>query len=135
MEDHVPHEAIYQLLTAPTVPVGLSALVGDRIYPVGVEEDVQAPYITYSQVNEDFTSTKDGLVSNGYVFEVAIYGNRPSECVRGAKNIRKALNLKTHEVPDLGTLRLKVFDQADEPYDDEADLFSTVVQFRARKIS
>ena len=135
MNEELVHQGIYDLLTSEDAPARISELVGDRIYPIEADEGADNPYLAYSLLTEDFTTTKDGPVPNGWVFQVSAYADRALTANRLANSIRKAIDFKTIDLVEFGTLRFRATDRADQPFDPEKQLFETVLEFRARKIA
>lgn len=131
--EDIPIVAIYDLLTGAGANPSIAATVGDRMYPVQAPDQTEAPYLTYSQLSEDVTSTKDGNVRNGWDFDVQIFATNLLDTRKIARAVRRTLSEMTTEVETLGTLRLIYVEEIDGGFDEKLELFTTALFFRAKK--
>lgn len=95
----------------------LSAIVGDRIFPVAVEKDTPYPFIVYRRTNIIPEYTKDLHLNDTVVVEVSCVSPDYSESIDMATITREALEDKRFKGQGIGRIRL---DSASEEYADNA---------------
>lgn len=83
-------QAVYQILIGNP---GLAALVGDRVYPVVIPEDVPSPVITFQRVTTDREYTKDGPSGVATVMlQVNVWEPDPLKAAQVGAQVVKALH-------------------------------------------
>ena len=126
--------------------VALGALLGAgdamRVYPVEAGDEADLPYVIYHQLEEQFTTSKDGNVSEDWALMVTIHALDPGAYMtasRICRLTRRALDRKASDVlddaGDTFRLRLKCTGQEDITPEDQKNIISIALTFRGTKIS
>ena len=123
-------KAIKELLTAPLVKPQVTALVGDRVYPIVAPDSVDSPYLVFSQLDEQGISTKDGFVPSGWSFSVEVYAQTVLDAKKLSRAVRRSVSQQIIEVGDLGKMLFEFSDEVDD-YDPTRELITIGLNFRA----
>jgi hypothetical protein len=135
MADYVP-TAIYDLLTDPSAPAGLTDELGSpmRVYPITMSEIEGYPAIVYAELSSVPIASKDGGEPVEWTLMLDIMGLSYLQVRKIDRLAREALNLKTIDVDEVGTVKLKYAESEDMPYVDEKNIFHLGRTYRAIKI-
>lgn len=135
MADYVP-TAIYDLLNDPSAPAGLADELGTplRVYPMTMEEIADYPAIVYHELSSVPLASKDGGEPIEWVLMIEIMAPTYLQARKIDRLAREALNLKTIEVDEVGTVKLKYAESEDMPYVDEKDIYHLGRTYRALKL-
>lgn len=125
-----PETGVYALLT--NTPA-LTALVGDRIYPVMLPQTVVVPALVVTQLDEQEEITKDGPVSNGWTFQVTVIAANNDQARQVSRIVKTALNWKTATLGTGENIRTRFEDESDASWEPEQRYFQIVQDFKARK--
>ncbi len=123
--------AIHDLLSGSEA---LTALVGDRIYPVALPQAIQVPAVLINQLDERQQLTKDGPVGNGWTFQVDIMATDYPTLRQIARAVKAALNWKTRELTPGQEVRTVFDDESDAEFEPEQKYYQIVQDYRARKL-
>ncbi|CDE61291.1 putative uncharacterized protein [Parabacteroides sp. CAG:409] len=105
---------IYSLLNGNSE---LTAIVGNKIYPIIVEKDTTYPFITYKRTNIIPDYTKDLHFKDSVIVDIICVSDNYSESIDIASIVRKTLEDKKFR--SLGIESIKV-ESADEEFTDDA---------------
>ncbi len=103
---------------------GVSALVGNRIYPVVLPENCSYPAITYQLITSHETYTNDGPLGEVRArIQIDSWGKRYGQVKAVAQAVRVALNGFTGQLPD-GTYVFEIeCDDASDGFDAPGSLY------------
>lgn len=129
-------KAIYTLLTQDA---GVSALIGTKVYPLRAPQVQTAPYITWHVINTLTYGTKANPDNNGEspVDRLTVQIN----CVAGnyttASDIAAAVRTAIDRYPDTQIFGIDIngidFNDESDTYDDEVNLYMTIVEYFIRR--
>lgn len=106
---------------------GVGVLVGDRIYPLVVPQDVARPFVMYERLASNLGYTHDGIESvQKAPFRFTLADGTYAEVADAHEALVEALDVPV--VGD-GTTHIfgVLFSQADDGYDGETGMFSRTV--------
>lgn len=86
------NNAIYSILSGSTA---VTNLVGDKLYPIAVDEKVKSPFVVYERSSLNPEYTKDGLSNDIVKVKVSCTSNKYSESLNIIDACRNALELKS----------------------------------------
>lgn len=72
--------------------VELTEMVGDRLYPVAVKENIECPFIVYERESVVPNSTKDGTEGDTVTENVFVFAETYGQSVKIAEIVRDALD-------------------------------------------
>lgn len=125
-----PGTAIYNLLKDDA---GVGAIIGDKIYPGIIPDNVAYPAVRYTELTQRFDETKDGPIATGeHSFEVHIYSYEYAQAHRLATAIKTALDWYNGTVNNVAIERIRLVDQSDDPFQDEKELFQITQEYNIR---
>jgi hypothetical protein len=125
-----PETGVYELLSTNAA---LVAEVGAKIYPGNAPQNVAAPFIVYTQLDEKEQFTQDGPVSDGWSFQVSIIATNNLQARVVSRLVKTALNWKTVVLDSGETIRTRFDDESDASFQEEQKYFQIVQDFLARK--
>lgn len=137
MPDYAPI-SIRELLVAVDAPAGLAEELGSgadaRIYPVQMAEGAVYPACVYSELDEVSSQSKDGGDVTAWSFILMVMSESYLTNRKITRLARRAINSKTIEVDEVGTLLLQHQNSEDLNFEDNKDIYTTALTFRATKI-
>lgn len=129
--------SVRDLMLAVDAPAGLANELGSgndsRIYPVQMSEGAVYPACVYTELDEIPTLSKDGGDITAWSFMLIVMAENYLTAQKIARLSRKAINQKTIEVDDVGTLLLQYQGKEDLNFEDNKDIYQTALTFRATK--
>ena len=125
-----PETGVYELLSTNAA---LVAEVGANIYPVTAPQNVAAPYIVYTQLDEKEQMTQDGPVSDGWSFQVSIIGASNLQSRAVSRLVKTSLNWVTVALDSGETIRTRFDDESDASFQQEEKYYQIVQDYLARK--
>lgn len=125
-----PGKAIYSLLSNDVTVTGL---VSTRIYPNQLPNQATYPAIIYSQVSEEFDSSKDGPIPTGiFTYQFDIYASTYPAAQNIANAIKSTLDWYTGTVAGKNVSRIKKGDESDDVWEDDKELIHVVQNYSIR---
>jgi len=125
-----PETGVYELLSTNSA---LVAEVGANIYPVTAPQNVAAPYIVYTQLDEKEQMTQDGPVSDGWSFQVSVIGASNLQARAVSRLVKTAINWVTVTLDSGETIRTRFDDESDASFQQEEKYYQIVQDYLARK--
>lgn len=134
MEDLTPDQTallgVIQLLNRPGLTPSLTSLIGDRRFPVVAPDSTPSPYVVFGQIEEEYSSTKDGEIPNGWSFQVLCYADNILDAKKIARAARRAINGQTADIEGVSKMYFSFTDEMDD-YNEKRELFIVALNFRA----
>jgi len=121
-----PETGVYELLSTNAA---LVAEVGANIYPVTAPQNVAAPYIVYTQLDEKEQMTQDGPVSDGWSFQVSIIGGSNLQSRVVSRFVKASLNWVTVALDSGETIRTRFDDESDASFQQEEKYYQIVQDY------
>lgn len=122
-----PGKAIFELLSNDTTVTGL---VGTKIYPNIIAQQTTYPAVAYSQVSEEFDSSKDGPIPTGrFTYQFDIYADTYPTAQSIANAIKSTLDWYTGTAAGQTISRIKKGDESDDIWEEDKEYFHVVQNY------
>lgn len=122
---------LYQKLAGTTA---VTDLVGTNIYPNQIPE-VSDPYpaVVYSQLSQNFLTTKDGPIADGYQFRLQGFSSDFDNLQNIAEACRAALDWQEAEFQSKGRFRIVHTNQTDFDFIEDTEFYHVAQDYVLRK--
>jgi hypothetical protein len=118
---------LYSLLTANA---GLTALVGNRIYPVLVPEPPTYPCLSYQVVASHSTYTFEGKQLGSKLFQFDAWGTSFSDCKNILNALRNALDTYQGTLTDGTRVLCALSEQEIDQFEEDSRVYRSLAEYR-----
>ena len=113
--------------------LALYQLVGDKIYPLAIEEDVTLPGVLYRVVSTTPEYTKDGLAEETHAIEVVSYALTYINALNVSQEVRNALELKKGTFSSIHIVSSRI-NSIEESYDFDQNVYFSKINLTIKTI-
>jgi len=108
----------------------LTAMVGNRIYPVIMPQGTAYPFVEFETSTSSPDYTKDGVAGDNHSLTINCVSKSYEQCISMAEAVRKALELVEAEYDEYDVTDCRL-ESCDDDYISEIDAFCATLTFSA----
>lgn len=106
----------------------LSALVGTKIFPYAIDEEMSVPAVIYRVRNTVPNYSKDGFMNEISNVEVLSYSNKYMNCLDISSAVRSAIELKNGVIEGISVVYIRI-SSIEEDFDLEQGIYFSKINF------